>query len=129
MTKDRKYRRKRTLRRLLLGIILVFLLLFFLGDRWGIGPGDLLRLTSSDQEQESESNGTQTSYREVLIRVSESTIQVNETVHTIDSLETSLNEAEADTLFVLIDQQANYALFTRIESMLQERELMYVIED
>ena len=129
MTTDRKQRKKRTLRRAIMGIILVLLLLILLGDRWGMGPGDLLRLTSSDPPQESESNGTQISYREVMIRVSESTIQVNESDHTIDSLETYLNESEAGTLYVLIDQQANYALFTTIESMLQERELLYVIED
>ncbi|MDW7670462.1 MAG: hypothetical protein SCK57_08990 [Bacillota bacterium] len=131
MATDRKKRRGRTFRLVLLGIILVLLLLLLMGDRWGVGPGDILRLTSPAPAQEApDRSGDQDSrYREVVIRISETTIQVDENTHTLESLETYLNEADAETVYVLEDQQANYALFTRIEGMLQERELLYVIED
>jgi hypothetical protein len=131
MTTDRKKKRRRTFRLALLGIILVLLLLLLLGDRWGIGPGDILLLTSPAPAQETpDRSGDQTgTYQEVVITVSDTTLRVGETSHTLDSLEYFLDEGEGNILYVLEDRQANYGLFTAVEAMLQERELMYVIED
>jgi hypothetical protein len=131
MATDRKKKRGRTFRLALLGIILVLLLLLLLGDRWGIGPGDILLLTSPAPAQETpDRSGDQTgTYQEVVITVSDTTLRVGETSHTLDSLEYFLDEGEGNILYVLEDRQANYGLFTAVEAMLQERELMYVIED
>lgn len=131
MATDRKKKRGRAFRLALLGIILVLLLLLLLGDRWGIGPGDILLLTSPAPAQETpDRSGDQTgTYQEVVITVSDTTLRVGETSHTLDSLEYFLDEGEGNILYVLEDRQANYGLFTAVEAMLQERELMYVIED
>lgn len=127
--KKKKRRGRFTL--FLLAVILILLLLLFLGDRWGIGPGDVLQLTTTVQTPESPagSDDQTGTYQEVVITVSDTTLRVGETSHTLDSLAYFLDQGEGNTLYVLEDRQANYGLFTAVEAMLQEKELMYVIED
>lgn len=131
MAKEKKKKRKGRFTLFLLVVILLLLVMLFLGNRWGIGPGDVLRLTTIVQTQETpEGEDDQTgTYEEVIITISDTTLMVGETSHTLDSLEYFLDEGEDNTLYVLEDRQANYGLFTAVEAMLQEKELMYVIEE
>ncbi len=96
-----------------------------------MGPGDVLQLTTTVQspatpEEADDQTGT---YEEVIITISDTTLRVGETYHTLDSLVYVLDTGESNILYVLEDRQANYGLFTAVEAKLQERDLLYVIDE
>lgn len=130
MSKVKKRTKKRKLR-LTLVILILLMLLVLLWDRIGSGSGNLLFFMESSPSQETPGpGGIETpGKKEVVITISESTIQLDETTYTLESLESYLEASEPDTLFVLVDDQANNALFINIENLLKERQLTYVIED
>jgi biopolymer transport protein ExbD len=130
MTKVKKRTKKRKLR-LTLMILILLMLLVLLWDRIGSGSGNLLFFMESSPSQETPvPGGIETpGKKEVVITISETTIQLDETTYTLESLESYLEASESDTLFVLVDDQANNALFINIENLLKERQLTYVIQD
>lgn len=120
----------------LLIVILLILLVLLFGEQWGIGQGDLLRLVNvrespaqnveaPEEEMQEETAG----YGEVKVRVVGNTIQVNETAYTLDGFEAYVDTLDENTLIVLMDEEANYTLFTTIEEMIDAKAVPYVIEE
>ncbi|SCZ79722.1 hypothetical protein [Acidaminobacter hydrogenoformans] len=140
----KKPRKKRRFLSLFLTIILLFLILLLFGDRLGLGTGNYLSLISSGPEAPAEqpaepsaetdapAPGTETpgtEIQEVEITISETTIQIGAETYTLEDFAGFLEETDSKTLFVLSDQQANYALFKEVEALLKAQNRPYVIEE
>jgi hypothetical protein len=136
MNREKKKKRSgRYFRLALLIVILLILLVLLFGEQWGIGQGDLLRLVNmqespagnveTPEEVQEETSG----YGEVKVRVAGNTIQVDETAYTLDGFEGYLDTLDENTLIVLMDEEANYTLFTTVEEMIDAKAVPYVIEE
>ena len=119
----------------LLIVILLILLVLLFGGRWGIGQGDLFSLLNTQespgQEMETPADESQedaASYREVKVTVTGNTIQVDEMPFTLEGFDAYLVSLQENILIVLVDDEANYTLFTTIEEMIEENGISYVIE-
>lgn len=141
---QKKPRKKRRFLSLFLTVILLFLILLLFGDRLGLGTGNYLSLISGAPETQAEqpadpsaeadapAPGTETpgtSAREVEITISETTIQIGPQTYSLEDFKGFLEETDPKTLFVLSDQQANYALFKEVEELLKTQNRPYVIEE
>ena len=110
-------------------LLLIILALLF-GGRWGIGSDDLIRLveqqTSTETEEPADSFAD---VQELVMIIEGNIIRIGDEQFTLDEIEAYLDEMPEETLVVLHDQEANYALFTLVEEKLNERNLRYVIEE
>ena len=144
----KKPRKKRRFLSLFLTVILLFLILLLFGDRLGLETGDFLSLIGSAPQTTSETpaepaaepaapageTGTGAEapgleVQEMEITISETTIQIGAETYTLEDFADFLEETDSKTLFVLSDQQANYALFKEVEALLKDRNIPYVIEE
>ena len=139
----KKTRKKRRFLSLFLTVILLFLMLLFFGDRLGLGTGNFMSLISkapseepagesgepADSEGEVETEVPGTEVQEVEITISETTIQIGAEAYTLEQFAGFLEETDSKMLFVLNDQQANYALFKEVEELLKAWNRPYVIEE
>ena len=141
-------RKKRRFLSLFLTVILLFLILLLFGDRLGLGTGDFLSLIGSAPQTTAETpaepaaepaapageTGTGAEVpgleaQEMEITISETTIQIGAETYTLEDFADFLEKTEPKTLFVLSDQQANYALFKEVEEILKAQNRPYVIEE
>ena len=133
----KKPKKKRRFLRLFLTFILLVVLLLLFGERLGLGTGDYLSLLSPSPVSgpvvkpvaEPVAETPQDTTQEIKITISETAIQVDGETFTRDTFAAFLLEADENTLFVLSDQQANYALFKEVEEMHEAKNLSYVIEE
>ena len=133
----KKPKKKRRFLRLFMTFILLVVLLLLFGERLGLGTGEYLSLLNpspvtgpvAQAVEEPETETPQTPIPEIKITISETAIQVDGETFTRDTFAAFLLEADENTLFVLSDQQANYALFKEVEEMLEAKNLSYVIEE
>ncbi len=137
LNRDKKKRKGgRYFRLALLIVILLILLVLLFGEQWGIGQGDLLRLfsrqeTPSQEEETIEDTSVEDSdaYREVKVLVTGNAIQVDEMPFTLEGFDAYLVSLQENILIVLVDEEANYTLFTTIEEMIEANGISYVIEE
>jgi len=132
---QKRPKKKRRFLRLFLTIILLVVLLMLFGERLGLGTGDDLSLLSPSPVSgpvarpvtEPEVETPQVTAREIQITITETAIQVDGENYTRDTFAALLVNLDENTLFVLSDQQANYALFKEVEDLLKSKNLSYVI--
>lgn len=137
LNRDKKKKRSgRYFRLALLIVILLILLVLLFGEQWGIGQGDLLRLVNMQESPaqdvetpEEEMQEATSGYGEVKVTVAGNTIQVDETAYTLDGFEAYIDTLDENTLIVLMDEEANYTLFTTVEEMIDAKAIPYVIEE
>lgn len=144
----KKPRKKRRFLSLFLTVILLFLILLLFGDRLGLGTGDFLSLIGSAPQTTAETPAEPTEEpaapagetgtgaevpgleaQEMEITISETTIQIGTETYTLEDFADFLEKTDSKTLFVLSDQQANYALFKEVEEILKAQNRPYVIEE
>lgn len=130
---QKKPKKKRRFLRLFLTFILLVVILLLFGERLGLGTGDYLSLISptpaAEPVAEPAPETPQDKAQEIEITISDTAIQVDGETYTRDTFAAYLLETDENTLFVLSDQQANYALFKEVEDLLKSKNLPYVIEE
>ncbi len=129
--KEKSKKRFRYVRWLLLLVLLLIILALLFGGRWGIGSDDLIRLVEQQTSTETEepADSVSADVQELTVIIEGNNIRIGDESFTLDEIEAYLQEMPEETLVVLHDQEANYALFTSVEEKLNERDLRYVIEE
>lgn len=130
----KKPKRKRKMRRLMLSVLLLVALLLLLGDRLGLGTGELFSLFSTGPGTETQSPVGETpeaetvAAKELVVQILNTSLMVEGETLTLEDLAELVEAADKDLLIVLKDTEANYALFVEVESLLKEKGQPYIVE-